>query len=211
MKPPLAAIASENGVKLWENDTNRVQCGYARKVKSLDFKVVEDLKVYDITVEADHSFLASDIVVHNCVGNRGMIEFIEALKLDQAFLYDLLGASQEQSIKPKKFSQVSIDEAIFTHTNNPEYEKLRSNQYMEALRDRTVKIDVPYTLRWEEELKILEKDYGPTKVKQHIAPHTLEVAALWAILTRLNDDKDGKISLVEKAELYDGKLLPLDR
>jgi len=143
-----------------------------------------------------------------CVGNRGMIEFIEALKLDQAFLYDLLGASQEQSIKPKKFSQVGIDEAIFTHTNNPEYEKLRSNQYMEALRDRTVKIDVPYTLRWEEELKILEKDYGPTKVKQHIAPHTLEVAALWAILTRLNDDKDGKISLVEKAELYDGKLLP---
>lgn len=143
-----------------------------------------------------------------CVGNRGMIEFIEALKLDQAFLYDLLGASQEQNIKPKKFAQVSIDEAIFAHTNNPEYEKLRSNQYMEALRDRTVKVDVPYTLRWSEELKILEKDYGPNKVRQHIAPHTLEIAALWAILTRLNDDKDGKIDLVAKAELYDGKLLP---
>ena len=36
------------------------------------------------------------------VGNRGMVEFIEMLKLDVAFLYDLLGASQEQSIKPKK-------------------------------------------------------------------------------------------------------------
>jgi len=143
-----------------------------------------------------------------CIGNRGMIEFIEALKLDQAFLYDLLGASQEQSIKPKKFSQVSIDEAIFAHTNTPEYEKLRSNQYMEALRDRTVKIDVPYTLRWSEELRILEKDYGPSKVKQHIAPHTLEVAALWAVLTRMHDDKDGKLALVEKAELYDGKMLP---
>lgn len=142
-----------------------------------------------------------------CVGNRGMIEFIEALKLDQAFLYDLLGASQEQSIKPKKFAQVSIDEAILAHTNNPEYERLRSNQYMEALRDRTVKVDVPYTLRWSEELQILEKDYGPNKVKQHIAPHTLEVAALWAVLTRLNDDKDGKIGLVEKAELYDGRML----
>ena len=44
------------------------------------------------------------------------------------------------------------------NTNNPEYERLRSNQYMEALRDRTVKVDVPYTLRWGEELKILEKD-----------------------------------------------------
>jgi len=47
-----------------------------------------------------------------CVANRGMIEFIEILKLEPAFLYDLLGATQEQSIKPKKFSQVSIDEAI---------------------------------------------------------------------------------------------------
>lgn len=143
-----------------------------------------------------------------CVGNRGMIEFIEALKLDQAFLYDLLGASQEQSIKPKKFAQVLIDEAIFAHTNNPEFEKLKSNQYMEALRDRTVKINVPYTLKWAEEIQILEKDYGDGKVRQHVAPHTLEIAALWAVLTRLQDDKDGKLSLVEKAELYNGKLLP---
>jgi serine protein kinase len=78
---------------------------------------------------------------------------------------------------------------------------------MEAFRDRTTKIDVPYTLRWNEELRILEKDYGPGKVRQHIAPHTLEIAALWSVLTRLADDKDGKISLVEKAELYDGRLL----
>jgi len=143
-----------------------------------------------------------------CAGNRGMIEFIEVLKLDTAFLYDLLGASQEQSIKPKKFAQVSIDEAIFGHTNDPEFQKLKSNQYMEAFRDRTTKIDVPYTLKWSEELKILEKDYGPSKVKQHIAPHTLEIAALFSVLTRLAEDKDGKISLTEKAELYDGRLLP---
>src|SRR5256885_16703654 len=30
------------------------------------------------------------------VANRGIIEFIEVLKLEVAFLYDLLGASQEQ-------------------------------------------------------------------------------------------------------------------
>jgi serine protein kinase len=143
-----------------------------------------------------------------CSGNRGIIEFIEVLKLDTAFLYDLLGASQEQSIKPKKFPQISIDEAIIGHTNDPEFQKLKSNQYMEAFRDRTTKIDVPYTLKWSEELKILEKDYGPNKVKQHIAPHTLEIAALFSVLTRLADDKDNKVSLIEKAELYDGRLLP---
>jgi serine protein kinase len=142
-----------------------------------------------------------------CVGNRGVCEFIEMLKLEQAFLYDLLGASQEKSIKPKKFSQVTVDEAIIGHTNQPEFEKLKNNQFMEALRDRTVKIDVPYLLRWNDEIKVLQQDYGNGRVKQHVAPHTLEIAALWSVLTRLQDDKDGKISLVDKAELYNGKML----
>jgi predicted Ser/Thr protein kinase len=51
------------------------------------------------------------------IANRGIIEFIEVLKLDVAFLYDLLGASQEHKIKPKKFSQTDIDEVIIGHTN----------------------------------------------------------------------------------------------
>lgn len=143
-----------------------------------------------------------------CCANRGVIEFIEVLKLAKEFLYDLLGASQERQIKPKKFPQIDIDTVIISHTNNPEYEKLRSDQTMEALRDRTVKIDVPYLLKWGDEIKILEYYYGKNKIKQHIAPHTLEIAALWAVLTRMQDDKDGKISLVEKAKLYDGRSLP---
>ncbi|MDT9165861.1 hypothetical protein RSW31_25610, partial [Escherichia coli] len=75
------------------------------------------------------------------VANRGMIEFVEVLKLDVAFLYDLLGASQEHRVKPKKFAQTHIDEVIIGHTNEPEYRKLQDNEFMEALRDRTVKID----------------------------------------------------------------------
>jgi hypothetical protein len=78
------------------------------------------------------------------IANRGIIEFIEVLKLDVAFLYDLLGASQEHKVKPKKFPQTDIDEVIIGHTNEPEYRKLQNNEFMEALRDRTVKIDVPY-------------------------------------------------------------------
>ena len=46
------------------------------------------------------------------IANRGIVEFIEVLKLDVAFLYDLLGASQEHMIKPKKFAQTYIDEVI---------------------------------------------------------------------------------------------------
>ncbi|WLD10223.1 PrkA family serine protein kinase [Planctellipticum variicoloris] len=143
------------------------------------------------------------------VANRGMIEFIEVLKLDVAFLYDLLGASQEHKIKPKKFAQTDIDTVILGHTNEPEYRKLQSNEFMEALRDRTVKIDVPYVTKLAYELRIYEKDYNPRRVKgKHIAPHTLEVAAIWAVLTRLEEPKHHGLTLLQKLKLYNGKSLP---
>ncbi|UUO04472.1 serine protein kinase [Blastopirellula sp. J2-11] len=143
------------------------------------------------------------------VANRGIVEFIEVLKLDVAFLYDLLGASQEHKVKPKKFAQTDIDEVILGHTNEPEYRRLQNNEFMEALRDRTVKIDVPYVTRLTDEIKIYEKDYNSERVKgKHIAPHTIEMAAMWAILTRLEEPKNANLTLMQKLKLYDGKSLP---
>lgn len=143
------------------------------------------------------------------VANRGLIEFIEVLKLDMAFLYDLLGASQEHKVKPKKFAQTDIDEVILGHTNEPEYRRLQNNEFMEALRDRTVKIDVPYVTKLSDELKIYEKDYNTEKVKgKHIAPHTIEMAAMWAVLTRLEEPKNASLTLLQKLKLYNGQSLP---
>lgn len=143
------------------------------------------------------------------IANRGVIEFVEMLKLDVAFLYDLLGASQEHTVKPKKFAQTDIDEVILGHTNEPEYRRLQNNEFMEALRDRTVKIDVPYVTRLSDEIQIYEKDYNSQKVQgKHIAPHTIEMAAMWAVLTRLEDPKHAGLTLIQKLKLYDGKTLP---
>ena len=143
------------------------------------------------------------------IANRGMIEFIEVLKLDVAFLYELLGASQEHQIKPKKFPQTYIDEVIIGHTNEPEYRRLQNNEYMEALRDRTVKVDIPYITKLNEEIKVYEKDYNLAKIRgKHIAPHTIEMASMWAVLTRLEDPKKHNLTLMQKLKLYNGKSLP---
>ena len=142
------------------------------------------------------------------IANRGLVEFIEVLKLDVAFLYDLLGASQEHSIKPKKFPQTHIDEVIIGHTNEPEYRKFQNNEFMEALRDRTLRIDVPYITTWKNESRIYAKDFNNDKVAKHIAPHTVEMAAMWAILTRLEEPKQYKLTLMQKLRLYDGKSMP---
>ena len=143
------------------------------------------------------------------IANRGIIEFIEILKLDVAFLYDLLGASQEHKIKPKKFPQTDIDEVIVGHTNEPEYKKLQNNELMEAFRDRTVKIDIPYNTVWKEEVKIYGRDFNDRQITgKHIAPHTIEMSAMWAVLTRLEEPKKAQITLVQKMKLYAGKTLP---
>jgi serine protein kinase len=143
------------------------------------------------------------------IANRGVCEFIEVLKLDVAFLYDLLGASQEHSIKPKKFAQTHIDEVILGHTNEPEYKRLQSNEMMEAFRDRTIKIDVPYNIRLDDEIRIYQKDFSEERIRNiHIAPHTLEVAAMWAVLTRLEEPKKAGLTLLQKLKLYNGKSIP---
>ena len=99
------------------------------------------------------------------IANRGIVEFVEVLKLDVAFLYDLLGASQEHKIKPKKFAQTDIDEVIIGHTNEAEYKRLLNNEFMEALRDRTIKIDIPYITRLSDEVRIYQKDFNQEKVR----------------------------------------------
>lgn len=143
------------------------------------------------------------------ISNRGIIEFIEILKLDVAFLYDLLTATQEHKIKPKKFPQTDIDEVIIGHTNEAEYRKLINNEFMEALRDRTIKVDIPYITKLSHEVKIYQKDFVGYKVRgKHIAPHTLEMAAMWAVLTRLEIPKKHDLSLIQKLKLYDGKNIP---
>jgi serine protein kinase len=143
------------------------------------------------------------------IANRGIIEFVEVLKLDVAFLYDLLTASQEHKIKPKKFAQCDIDEVIIGHTNEPEYRKLQNNEFMEALRDRTIRIDVPYCTRLSNEQKIYLKDFAAGRIAgKHIAPHTIEMASMWAILTRIEEPKKGNLTLMQKLKLYNGRSLP---
>jgi serine protein kinase len=142
------------------------------------------------------------------VANRGMIEFVEVLKLDVAFLYDLLGASQEHRVKPKKFAQTHIDEVIIGHTNEPEYRRLQDNEFMEALRDRTVKIDIPYITKWRDEINIYKKDFNSKRIRGiSIAPHTIEMAAMWAIMTRLEKPKKANLTRLQKLKLYNGKTL----
>lgn len=163
------------------------------------------------TIGADSDPRAFNFDGELCIGNRGLVEFIEILKLETAFLYDLLGASQEHQIKPKKFALTYIDEIILGHTNEAEYKKLKEDEMMEAFRDRTKRINIPYNMELNNEIAIYEKDYNNKRVPKHIAPHTLRVAAMWAVLSRLDAPKEeisGALTKIQKMRLYNGEKLP---
>lgn len=138
--------------------------------------------------------------------NRGMMEFQEMLKCDEKFLWHLLSLTQEGNFKAGRFALISADELIVAHTNETEYKAFISNKKNEALHSRIIVMPIPYNLKVSEEEKIYEKMIRESDVSDvHIAPHTLRVAAIFSIMTRLKDPKKGDIDLLKKMRLYDGE------
>ncbi|HLH21149.1 MAG TPA: PrkA family serine protein kinase [Chloroflexota bacterium] len=140
------------------------------------------------------------------IANRGLMEFVEMLKCDEKFLYGLLTLSQEQSIKTGRFAMIYADEVIVSHTNESEYNNFVGNKRSEALHDRIILIKVPYNLRVTEEVKIYEKLLRQSAVRDvHVAPNTLRVASMFAVLSRLEPSKKAGMSPMKKLKLYDGE------
>ncbi len=142
------------------------------------------------------------------VANRGLIEYIEILKCDIKFHYVLITVAQEQLIKAPGFPQIYIDTVILSHTNQTEFEKFKANKENEALHDRMYPIYVPYNLRIRDEMSIYQKLIARSDFhnKVHIAPLTLEMAALFSVLTRLSPSNLCP-DLVKKAKYYDGEAI----
>lgn len=139
------------------------------------------------------------------VANRGLMEFIEMLKADERFLYVLLTLSQEKNIKTGRFPLIYADEVVVAHTNETEFNAFMADKKSEALQDRMIVVRMPYNLRVSAEQKIYDKLLRQSKFGNiHVAPHTLELASMFAVLTRLEEPKLKGLTLIKKMKLYDG-------
>jgi predicted Ser/Thr protein kinase/intein/homing endonuclease len=147
--------------------------------------------LWDFHVPVGHTYVGNGFVNHNC---------------DEKFLYSLLTLSQEQAIKTGRYAMIYADEVIMSHTNENEYQSFVGNKKNEALQDRIIMIKVPYNLRVSEEERIYQKLLSQSSLQGvHIAPYTLRVAAMFAVLTRLEAPKRANVDLVKKMKLYDGE------
>jgi serine protein kinase len=139
--------------------------------------------------------------------SRGMLEMIEILKVKREFLYLLLTLTQEKNVKVSRFPLIHLDETILAHTNLAEFRKFLQEPENEALLDRMVIIQVPYTLSYREEARIYRKLTSSTQAfrEVHLDPHALHVAAVFAVLTRLQEGEEHEAENAKKVRLYAGE------
>lgn len=137
--------------------------------------------------------------------SRGMLEMIEILKVKREFLYLLLTLTQEKNVKVSRFPLIYLDETILAHTNLAEFRKFLQESENEALLDRMVIIQVPYTLNFKDEARIYKKlisSAAPAFREVHLDPHVLHAAAVFAILTRLHESEEKDQELAKKVRIF---------
>ncbi len=162
----------------------------------------EDISKLDRFSEGDPRVLDLSGAFH--VGNRGMTEFIEMFKNETEYLHTIITATQEKFIPaPGRHGTVYVDTVILAHSNEGEWRRFRGDRTNEAILDRLVVVKVPYNLRLSEEVKIYQKLLDRSSFEAHIAPHTLEVVAMFSILSRL--EPTSKCDLMTKLRLYNGE------
>jgi serine protein kinase len=162
----------------------------------------EDISKLDMYSEDDPRVLSLNGAFN--VGNRGIVEFVEVFKNEIEFLHTMITATQEKSVpSPGKGPMIYFDGVILAHCNEAEWNKFKSENTNEAILDRIVRVNVPYCLEVSEEIKIYEKLLGLSDFDGHVAPHTLEVASMFAVLSRLHPSN--KVDSLTKMKLYDGQ------
>jgi serine protein kinase len=94
-----------------------------------------------------------------------------------------------------------------SHTNENEYNAFVGNRKSEALQDRIIMIKVPYNLKVTQEERIYDKLLKQSQALRniHLAPNTLRIAAMFAVMTRLEEPKKANVDIVKKMKLYDGE------
>jgi serine protein kinase len=162
----------------------------------------EDISKLDLYPEDDPRVLSLNGAFN--VGNRGIVELIEVFKNEIEFLHTVITATQEKRIpSPGKNAMIYFDGVIIAHCNEAEWNRFRAEHTNEAILDRVVKINVPYVLELDKEMMIYEKILSRSDFDAHIAPHTIKIASMFSVMSRLKASQ--KCDLLTKMKIYNGE------
>ncbi|MFP4314528.1 MAG: hypothetical protein ACLFR0_09435 [Alphaproteobacteria bacterium] len=103
-----------------------------------------------------------------------------------------------------------MDQLVIITSNDPVWKEFKAGNDSDAARNRIEVVDVPYTLRMSEELKIYEKLLKKSRFEdKKKAPGTLDLLAEFSVVTRLMDGKDNALEPYDKfirAKVHNGEV-----
>jgi serine protein kinase len=151
-------------------------------------------------------------------GNRGLIEFSDLLKRPlEAFKY-LLGTAETGRVSLESLV-MQLDVVMVASANENQLAAFKELAEFPSFRGRLELVRVPLLRRVSVEKEIYDQQITSAAVGKHVAPHATEVAALWAVLTRLKRPLPDRfppevrplmlgLTPLEKARLYDTGTAP---
>lgn len=152
--------------------------------------------------------------------NRGMIEFDDLLKRPLEH-YKYLLTTVERAALSLANSTLFLDLAFVGSCNDIHLAAFREIPDFQSFKGRIELVRVPFILDERHEEALYQERLREAAGGRHIAPHTAYVAALWAVLSRMRKpqverypstlaEAIGKLSPLDKAELYSTGRVPLD-
>ncbi len=145
--------------------------------------------------------------------NRGLLEYSDLLKRPvESFKY-LLDTAETATVSMDSF-MLHLDVVFIGSTNETYLDAFKEHPDFPSFKGRIELIKVPYLVRYADERAIYLPQITRQVVGRHVAPHAIDVAALWAVLTRLRRCDASRyagelaealstLSPMEKLRLYD--------
>ncbi len=150
--------------------------------------------------------------------NRGIVEYSDLLKRPLETFKYLLGTSETGRVALDQFL-LQLDVVLVASTNEKQLAAFKESPEFPSFKGRLELVRVPYIRRASVEREIYDRQITTVAVGKHVAPHVTEVAALWAVLTRLKRPMPdryqgevrglvGDLAPLEKLRLYDAGEAP---
>lgn len=165
---------------------------YRRGVATIEAQMSVDARIQQLTADRSLASLPKALQ-HTSLfepsgplvdANRGLLEFSDMLKRPvEAFKY-LLATVETATVSMDSFL-LHLDMLFVGSTNETYLDAFKEHPDWPSFKGRIELVKVPYLIRYSDERQIYSPQVTPRVVGKHVAPHAIDVAAYWAVLTRM--------------------------
>jgi serine protein kinase len=199
---------------------------YQIGVATVEPQLSVDAGYRQVTADRSHGSLPAALQSLNLLepsgplvaGNRGIVAYSDLLKRPLEHFKYLLGMSESAQVSLEHFS-LYLDCVLLASTNEKHLAAFKEAPDFTSFKGRIELVRVPYLRRRTIERQIYEQQISHSRLGRHVAPHALDAAGTWAVLTRLKKpiaERYGgelrelvdDLSPVEKLGLYDQGEVP---